>query len=61
MFLLQKNNNAYLRFVYFCVISYSSEREKKGVGLNRESNPGLSYPKGEFYHLTIEPLHFKLW
>ena len=32
--------------------------KKKGVGLNRESNPGLSYPKGEFYHLTIEPLHF---
>ena len=28
---------------------------KKRTGRNRESNPGLSHPKREFYHLTISP------
>ena len=32
--------------------------ETKNVGLHGESNPGLSHPKREFYHLTIEPSFF---
>ena len=28
-------------------------------GLCRESNPGLPYPKREFYHLTTKPIHIK--
>ena len=29
---------------------------RQKIGLDRESNPGLSHPKREFYHLTIEPI-----